>query len=237
MVDKTIQDTQEKSMYGSYDKAMDGSYEKSLHNMGRIFAGLALMVILGVPLAICLYYSVMPPWKTFFIGLGGVLAIYLPVGIIEFVTYVPMLGTGSSYLMFVTGNLTNLKVPCALNALEVAEVKPGTKEADIIGTISVATSAIVTDIIIIIGVIAASSLQPLLESPAAVPAFNNVIPALFGALGVVWLRKYWKMAVIPCIVMLIAFIFVPTNVLGLMIPVAAVIAILCARYLYKKGIE
>ena len=219
------------------NKKMTGSYEESVHRLGRIFAALALMVILGVPIAIMLRYSVMPPWKSFFVGLGGVLAIYLPVGIIEFVTYVPMLGTGSSYLMFVTGNLTNLKVPCALNALEVAEVKPGTKEADIIGTISVATSAIVTDLIIIIGVVAASSLQPVLESAAAQPAFDNVIPALFGALGVVWLRKYWKMAVIPCLVMLIAFIFVPTKILGLMIPVAAVIAILCARYLYKKGIE
>jgi len=216
------------------NKTMNGSYEKSLHNIGRIFAGLALMVILGVPLAICLYYSVIPPWKTFFIGLGGVLAIYLPVGIIEFVTYVPMLGTGSSYLMFVTGNLTNLKVPCALNALEVADVKPGTKEADIIATISVATSAIVTDVIIIIGVVAASALLPVLNSPAAQPAFNNVIPALFGALGVVWLRKYWKIAIVPCIVMLIVFIFVDKSILGIMIPVAAIIAIACARFIYKR---
>ncbi len=219
------------------EKSINGSYEKSLHNLGRIFAALALTVILGVPLAICLYYNVMPPWKSFFLGLGGVLAIYLPVGFIEFVTYVPMLGTGSSYLMFVTGNLTNLKVPCALNALEVADIKPGTKEADIIATISVATSAIVTDVIIIIGVVAAAMLQPLLESPAAAPAFNNVIPALFGALGIVWLRKYWKIAVVPCIVMLIVFIFVDKSILGIMIPAAAVIAIFCARYLYKKGIE
>lgn len=219
------------------DKTINGSYEQSLHNLGRIFAGLALIVILGVPLAVCLYFDVMPPWKTFFIGLGGVLAIYLPVGIIEFATYVPMLGTGSSYLMFVTGNLTNLKVPCALNALEVSGMKPGTKEADIIATISVATSAIVTDIIIIIGVVAASALLPVLNSPTVKPAFDNVIPALFGALGVVWLRKYWKIAIVPCIVMLIVFIFVDKSILGIMIPVAAVIAILCARFIYKKGLQ
>lgn len=216
------------------DKTLNGSYEKSLHSMGRIFAGIALAIILGVPIAIMLRYQVMPPWSSFFIGLGGVLAIYLPVGIIEFVTYVPMLGTGSSYLMFVTGNLTNLKVPCALNSLEVAEIKPGTKEADIIATISVATSAIVTDVIIIIGVVAASMLQPLLESPTAAPAFANVIPALFGALGVVWLRKYWKIAVVPCLVMLVAFIWVDKSILGIMIPVAAVIAIFCARFIYNR---
>ncbi len=66
---------------------------------------------------------------SFFWGLGGVVAIYLPVGIIEFVTYVPMLGPGSSYLMFVTGNLTNIKVPCALNALEVTENSTGYKRS------------------------------------------------------------------------------------------------------------
>lgn len=219
------------------DKKMNGSYEQSVHKMGRIFAGVALVIILGIPVAIMLYYKVMPPWNGFFLGLWGIATIYVPVGAIEFFTYVPMLGTGSSYLMFVTGNLTNLKVPCALNALEVAEVEPATKEADIIATISVATSAIVTDIIIIIGVVAASALQPILESATAAPAFDNVIPALFGALGVVWLRKHWKIAVIPCIVMLIAFIFLPTRYLGIMIPVAAAIAIACARYIYKKGLQ
>ncbi|MEX1377955.1 MAG: hypothetical protein AB1Z23_10870 [Eubacteriales bacterium] len=215
-------------------KAKIGSYEQSVHNMGRIFAGIALLIILGIPAAIMLYFNVMPPWNSFFTGLVGVAAIYVPVGIIEFFTYVPMLGTGSSYLMFVTGNLTNLKVPCALNAMEVAEVKPGTEEADIVSTISVAVSAIVTDVIIIIGVFAAAMLQPLLESPQAAPAFANVIPALFGALGIVWLRKYWKIAVVPCILMLIAFIFVPAKYLGLMIPLAAIIAILCARFIYKR---
>lgn len=216
------------------NKKMTGSYEESVHRLGKIFAALALIIILGIPAAIMLRYQVMPPWAGLLSGLVGVAAIYVPVGIIEFFTYVPMLGTGSSYLMFVTGNLTNLKVPCALNSLEVAEIKPGTKEADIIATISVATSAIVTDIIIIIGVLAASTLLPVLNSPTVQPAFANVIPALFGALGVVWLRKHWKIAVIPCIVMLIAFAFVPLKTLGIMIPVAALIAIGCARFIYKR---
>lgn len=211
------------------------SYEQSIHNLGRLFAALALIVIIGVPVAICLHFGAYPFQHGFIIGLIGVLSIYLPVGIIEFVTYVPMLGSGSSYLMFVTGNLTNLKVPCALNALEVTDFKPGTKEADIIATISVATSAIVTDIIIIIGVVGISFVRPVLESPAIAPAFSNVIPALFGALGVVWLRRFWKIAVVPCICMLIAFIFIDTSLLGIMIPVAAVIAIVSARVLYKKG--
>ena len=61
-------------------------------------------------------------------GLLGVAPIFWTVGLIEVLTFVPMLGTAGSYLAFVTGNLTNLKVPAALTAMENAKVKPGTEE-------------------------------------------------------------------------------------------------------------
>lgn len=211
------------------------AYEKSTHRVGKIWSALALMVILGIPASICLYFNVLPPWNLFFQALIGVVLIYLPVGIIEFITYAPMMGSGASYLMFVTGNLTNLKIPCAVNAMRLADAKSGSREGEIIATISIAVSAIVTDIIIIIGVVGLSFLRPVLEAPIIQPAFNNVLPALFGALGMIWLRKYYKIAIVPIIIMLIAFIVVPGRYVGIMVPVGSVIAILCARYLYKRG--
>ena len=102
-------------------------------------------------------------------------------------------------------------------------------------TIAIAVSAIVTDLIIIIGVIGLSFIRPMLEAPVLQPAFGNVLPALFGALGMIWLRKYYKIAFIPCLVMLLLFIVVPTDVVGIMVPVGAIIAIVCAKYLYKRG--
>jgi hypothetical protein len=193
------------------------------------------MIILGVPTAICLYFNVWPPWNQFFVGLIGVVAIFLPVGVIEFITFSPMVGSGSSYLMFVTGNIAALKAPCALNAMDITGVTPGSKEGEVVSTIAIAVSSIVTDIIIIIGVVGLSFIRPVLELPIMKPAFANVLPALFGALGIVWLRKYYKIAIVPCIVMLLMFIAVPTKYLGIMVPVGAIIAIICARYLYKRG--
>ena len=210
-------------------------YERSTHRVGKITSAAALFIMLGVPVAICLYFQVAPPWNTFWQGLLGVVALFLPVGVIEFITYAPMVGPGSSYLMFVTGNLTNLKIPCAVNAMRLADVKSGSEEGEIISTISIAVSAIVTDIIIIIGVVGLSFLRPLLEAPVLVPAFDNVLPALFGALGMIWLRKYYKIAVVPSLVMLTVFIFAPKNIVGILVPVGALIAIFCARYLYKRG--
>ncbi len=215
--------------------AKNDPYNVAIHRLGRVWCTIALLVMLGVPTAICIHYQVLPPMNGLLLGLFGVATIYLPVAIIEVLTYAPMVGAGSTYLMFVTGNLTNLKIPCAVNAMETAGTKPGSKESEIVATIAIGTSAIVTDVILIIGVVGLSFIQPLLENPTVAPAFANVLPALFGALGVVWLKKYWKVALVPSIIMLIVFIFLDTKYLGIMIPVAAIIAIITARILYKKG--
>ena len=93
--------------------------------------------------------------------------IYWTVGVIEVITYTPMLGTGGTYLAFVTGNLTSLKAPSALNAMENAEVKPGTEEGEVISTIAIATCSIVTTLILALGVCALAIVAPILDSPAS----------------------------------------------------------------------
>jgi hypothetical protein len=150
-----------------------------------------------------------------------------------------MLGAGGSYLSFVTGNISNLKLPCALNALENAKVNPQSEEGEIVSTIAIATSSIVTTIIIILGVCLLIPLEPILSNEALTPAFDQMLPALFGSLGVVFVSKNWKIAVAPVILMLILFIFVPainSSTVGIMVPVGVVFTIIVSRILYKKGI-
>jgi hypothetical protein len=70
------------------------------------------------------------------------------------------------------------------------------------------------------------------------PAFEQMLPALFGGLGVAFVSKNWKIAVAPVILMLIGFIFVPAlnaGTVGIMVPVSVVFTIAVARILYKKG--
>ena len=59
-----------------------------------------------------------------------------------------------------------------------AEVAPQTEEAEIIATISVAVSSLVTILIIFIGMIALVPLSPLLSSEVLKPAFSQILPAL-----------------------------------------------------------
>jgi hypothetical protein len=148
-----------------------------------------------------------------------------------------MLGTAGSYLGFVTGNLTNLKVPSALNAMENAKVKTGTEEGEVISTIAIATSSIVTMLIIAAGVLLLAKLAPILNSPILKPAFENILPSLFGGLAVVYVSKNWKISLAPLIFMVVLFLCVPklAGSVGILVPVGALISIGAARILYNKN--
>ncbi|MBQ7095192.1 MAG: hypothetical protein IJN80_01895 [Clostridia bacterium] len=212
-------------------------YDEQIHIDGRIWGAVAAVAICAFPLLVAILFRLKPDWGVVLKGLIGVAPIFWTVGLIEVFTYIPMLGAGSSYLAFVTGNITNLKAPCAINAMENAEVKAGSKEAEIISTIAVATSSIVTILIIALGVLMIVPLTPILENPTLTPAFDNILPALFGALGVVYISRNWKLAIAPVAVMLVLFIAVPglSGAVGMLVPVGAIIAIAVARVLYKKG--
>lgn len=213
-------------------------YKERIHVWGRIWGILAIGMFILFPLAVSIYYRAWPKGIELLKGLLGVVPVFWTVGAIEAFTFAPMLGAGGSYLGFVTGNLTNLKVPCALNAMEAARVKPGTEEGDVISTISIAVSSIVTTGIIVLGVFLLSQVQPILESEVLAPAFANILPALFGALAVVFVSKNWKIALTPLLVMLALFIAVPSlaNSVSILVPVGAAIALGAARLLYKKGL-
>ena len=214
------------------------SYMQSIHTAGRIWMLTAFALLILVPTIICIHYKSWPGFGPVFQGLLGVAPIFWTVGTIEVFTYTPMLGAGGSYLGFVTGNLTNLTVPCALNAMQSAGVEPGTEEGEVLSTIAIAVSSIVTTVIIILGVFMLNTLRPILESPMLAPAFANILPALFGGLAVVYVSKDWKIALAPLLFMVVLFLCVPSlaDSVGVLVPVGSLLAIGVARILYKKGL-
>ena len=214
------------------------SYMDSVHRDGRIWNIGVMLLLMAFPIAVAIIWGAAPDWNGLILGLIATAPMYWAVGIIETITYVPMLGAGGSYLSFVTGNISNLKLPCALNALEQNEVSANSEEGEVISTIAIATSSIVTTLIIIIGVILIVPLTPILAAEELQPAFDQILPALFGGLGVAFVSKNWKIAVAPVVLMLILFIFVPalnSGTVGIMVPVSALFTIAVGRIMYKKG--
>ena len=211
-------------------------FNNSLHRLGKLLLIVSMILLLSVPFVIGALNNVMPGLGGFLNGIAKVGIIYIPVAIVEFLVYTPMLGVGGSYISFLTGNVTNMKIPCAMNARDMAGTTVGTPENEIISTISTATSAIVTTLVIVVGVILITPLQPVLQSEALLPAFNNVVPALFGALGLKYFAKSPKIAVIPLALMSLLCVFVPAAISQtslLMIP-AGGLALLIGYILFKK---
>ena len=210
------------------------SYIDSVHRSGTIWNISVMILLLAFPLTVAALFGAAPDWGALVVGLIATAPMYWAVGVIETITFVPMLGAGGSYLSFVTGNISNLKLPCAINALEQNNVSANSEEGEVISTIAIATSSIVTTVIIIIGVILIVPLTPVLE-----PAFAQMLPALFGGLGVAFVSRNWKIAVAPVVLMLVLFIFVPAlnaGTVGIMVPVSVLFTIAVSRLLYKRGV-
>lgn len=215
------------------------SYMDSVHRAGRIWNLSVMAMLFLFPIGVGLIYQAMPDWHGFLMGIIATAPMYWAVAVIETFTYVPMLGAGGSYLSFVTGNISNLKLPVALNALEQAEVNINSEEGEIVSTIAIAVSSIVTTLIIILGVVLITPLTPVLNAPVLAPAFAQILPALFGGLGVVFISKNWKIAVAPVLLMLVLFIFIPAlnaGTVGIMVPVGVLFTLGVSRILYKKNL-
>lgn len=214
------------------------SYIDSVHRDGRIWNLFVMVILILFPVAVALIFNAGVDWRGFIQGLIATAPMFWAVGIIETFTYVPMLGAGGSYLAFVTGNITNLKAPAALNALELAQADIKTEEGEIVSTVAIATSSIVTTLIIVLGVILITPLTPVLNSPVLAPAFDQILPALFGGLGVVYIARNWKIAIAPVLLMLILFIAIPSlgSLVSIMVPVGVVFTLIVSRILYKKNL-
>ena len=211
-------------------------YERNTHILGRITSVVTLILLLGAPFVIGAYLGTMPKFSALGKGFLSVGLVWTISSVVEFLVYTPMLGAGGSYLAFITGNLINMKIPCAMNAKDIVGAKSGTTENEIISTLSIATSSLVTIAVLALGVLLLTPLQPVLSSPALQPAFNNVVPALFGAMAYKYFRKDVRLAVIPLAAMTVLFILVPslTSSTSMMILPAGAIAIALAWFKFKK---
>ena len=211
-------------------------YNVRTHLYGRIGLIVGILLMLGVPFALGVILNAMPNMSAFWKGFAQVAIVYVPSCIVEFLIYTPMLGAGGSYLAFITGNLINMKIPCMMNAKTITEAEAGSAESEIVSTLSIAASAMTTTAVIALGVMLLIPLKPVLENPALQPAFDNVVPALFGALAFQYFRKGIKIVAIPLTVMTLLCVLVPSMIgsVGFLIIPSGAMAIGIGYVLWKR---
>lgn len=212
-------------------------YNERTHVFGRIASAITLVLLLGAPFVMGVKLGAMPNLPAAGKAILAVGIVWFVSSIAEYLVYTPMLGAGGGYLAFMTGNLINMKIPCAVNARDIVGAKTGTPENEIISTLSIATASLVTIVVLALGVALLIPLQPVLQNPALAPAFDNVVPALFGAMAYKYFRHNMKIALIPLSLMSLLFIFVPGLIssTSFMILPSGAIAIGIAFLLYKRS--
>lgn len=208
-----------------------------LHKTGRTFTLIALLMIVSVPIVYCFAAKVLPDFGAIGKSFPFILS-YIAIGLMEAISYAPLLGIGGQYLSFITGNISNLKLPCALNAQNITKTVQGSEEQEIVTTISIAVSSIVTTVIIALGLIPLFLFNEQIVSVLA-PVSPYIIPAIFGGLGVVLLSKYFKVIIIPFVIMLT--IAIVTFAMGMdlgqstMIPIGMAVSLICVFISQKKA--
>ena len=160
------------------------SYLNSTHRIGRISGVIAIILIMMVPAVITFVNRDIPvDLSKTFSAIVTLTAIYGVVSVVEVVSFSPYLGTGGTYLSFITGNIMNMKLPAAMNALRVNKLDRDSDEAEVVTTLAISASSIVTTLVLFFGMLFLGNLLvPIITGPALAPAFDNVTPALTGAL-------------------------------------------------------
>jgi len=223
------------------------SYFNRAHRLGRIGTIIAILFMIGIPVVVCFIYDVMPTFSEVFTTAIGLLAVYVPTALSEVISYTPMLGT-ACYITFITGNVGNMKIPCALNAMEMTDSPLGTERGDTVSAIAVSVSSMVTMIVIAIGVVLLVPLQPILENPTVQVATSYMLPALFGSMatsfflnknaGAYVIQGKMKLSLTILVLMMALFLIFPALIpqQGYVLMFSIPVVILIARVFYQKGI-
>ena len=207
------------------------SFNDKNHKFGRIFLAIAIGLIVLVPIIISIVLNVQPEYLVILKSLPS-LIVFFAGGFVEVITYAPMLGTTGTYVAFFTGNLVNLKVPCAVNARDLLDSETTQEEKEIVSTVSIATSTIVTTLVLGIGVLLLTPLTPVFEAPVLQPAYSTVFTALFGALAYKYFTRDFRLVPIPLVLCTVLQIFLNLGT-SILVPLAVLITILFSYYLFK----
>ena len=216
-------------------QAVFDRYNQRTHLIGRAVSIITLILLIGAPFALGIILGAMPDVGAVARGFVSVGLVWTISGGAESLIYTPMLGAGGGYLAFITGNLINMKIPCAISARDMVGAKTGTAENEVISTLSIAASSLVTILVLALGVLMLVPLQPILQSEVLQPAFANVVPALFGAMAYKYFRGSMRIAAAPLVVMSLLFILVPslTGSTSFMIIPSGAMAIAITWVLYR----
>ena len=235
-----MSDSTQSTKLGTTDTPEDLKFDNDINRLGRFGSIIALLAMLAVPIVTTLVFSLNVNISDVISILSGLAAMFIPMAVIENISYYAIVGAGGVYLGSITGNVLNMKLPSAVAGMKIAGVEPGSRQGDIISILSIGASSIVTIAIVLLGAMFLGPIvTPVLSNPALAPGFANVMPALMGALLVPAIKRSPKIAAVPVILsiglcLILGFRFVQGNQ-SYFLPAIMVCSVIAARIMYNKG--
>lgn len=210
-------------------------FEKQVHLYGRVTGTIVFFTVILFCTYMSFKFGVFPKLEYILQPIITMVLIMTSFFIGEMIAFPPILGPGSLYISYITGNVTTMKMPCAISALKMAGIPTGTEKGNAVAIVAVGTSNLVSVAIVSLGILFIVPLTPFLTSPTVQPFFNNVVPALFGALGGAWMIDNWKFSISPLIVAFLGLIVFGIKTQWVLLT-CIIVSICAGRYLYKKSL-
>ena len=203
-------------------------FERVMHRDGRLYGTAMLLIICAFPLIASIQFGLWPDLTAIWPGVLTMWILMASYVLSEMIAFPPILGPGSLYLTYITGNLQNQKIPCALSAMSIAGIEAGSEKANAVSVVAVAVSSITTTVIIALGILLMAPLTPVLNSAVLAPAFANVVPAM-------WLRKEFKVSVASVIICVLGLMVFHIDMQWVLLG-GIVLTVAIARAMYQTNI-
>ena len=171
-----------------------GSFIPYIIRWGKRLNSIGIILVFG-PCIVLAVMGILPPWDALVTGLAIQIPAVMSAYIYEPISFFPVLGIPGTYMSFLSGNISNLRVPASSIAQSAAGVKEGSDEGTIISTIGIAVSTYVNIIILTIGVVLGANILTRMP-PEVTAALNLLLPALFAALLANYTMQKPKLAII-----------------------------------------
>ncbi len=220
-------------MDNSSKKNFDDIFTKEIIKAGKWTLLLAIPFCFFPPLYLWIRYGAIPDVKTILTGWFLIASIYGAEYFVTPISYFPILGVSGTYMAFLSGNIANMRVPCAVVAQDVLGVESGTPEAEIVATLGMAGSIITNIIVVTIAAFAGKTLFNYFP-PIVIEALDFVLRSIFGALFALFAVKYPKYGVFGISIAAVLLGVVKVIPTILLVPICVFSTIGFSMYSYKK---
>ena len=208
-------------------------YSPSIHKIGLIVSIVHIVIMLLPGLVLALFYDAFPGWGMIMAGVVPIWTALAIVYVMEPVQYFLALGTVGTYVSFLAGNISNIRLPTAIATTEVVGVEPGTPEGEIVSGISIIVSQwvlVAMTLFAALGVTAVVGILP----PFITKAFDFLIPALFGGMLVNIGMYQWRYLIVTVVAALALFVVgVPAKFITLIM----VVFMIALSYIFYKRVS